>query len=207
MSNIILSPRNVVILFDNELTDEFIRLSSIINKYVPSKVLLNRTDMFPHISVYSTNFPDYNLVKVEEQISKLVENLESFFITISGKVVDMQTIFLNFDPSQELQNLHNLVVNSLNNLRNGMYDKKELELISNHEGRKKSLIAYGMWAAKELYVPHISLARPYDSSLCNKALKLIPDKINYTFMVNRISFVERGHDGTCRKILKTFRLI
>ena len=63
-----------------------------------------------------------------------------------------------------------------------------------------------MWAAKELYIPHISIARPFDASLCKQALDQLPKKIDYLTKIECIALVERGHDGTCKKIIETYSL-
>ena len=63
-----------------------------------------------------------------------------------------------------------------------------------------------MWATKELYVPHISVARPFDASRCKEALNLLPEKIYFQTKIESVALVERGHDGTCKKIIKIYPL-
>lgn len=200
------SPWNVVVLFDEEVTSEFIKLNRIIIAKVPSKIILNLTDVQPHMTLYTTNYPTQNLSEIIECLSKTVNTFHSFSIKFSTKVIDMNSIFINADPNMVLIQLHSKIVDALNPLRGGLYDEKELGLIGNNSERKNSLLTYGMWAAKELYVPHVSIARPFDVGLCNSALECLPKKINIDAKVNKIGLVERGPDGTCKKVLQTYSL-
>ena len=63
-----------------------------------------------------------------------------------------------------------------------------------------------MRAVKGDYVPHVSIARVNPEQHSQSVLKILPQKINYKTIVEKISFVIRGHDGTCKKILNTFKL-
>ena len=200
----VLVPRNIVISFDEKLTSQLIKYSQEINKLIPSKVVLNKTDQLPHMSIYSTNFPEYNLREVNKRLTDFVKSQKPFKVTFSSKVVDMKTIFINADPNKKLQNLHNILVDQLNDLREGLYDEKELGFIGDHKERRISLVKYGMWAAKELYVPHISISRPKDSTQCKRALDLLPNNILFRSEVKRVSLVERGHDGTCKRVIQTY---
>jgi len=201
----VLVPRNIVISFDEKLTSQLIKYSQEINKLIPSKVVLNKTDQLPHMSIYSTNYPEYNLRKVNKRLTDFVKSQRPFKVTFSSKVVDMKTIFINADPNKKLQNLHNILVDQLNDLREGLYDKKELYFIGDHKERRISLVRYGMWAAKELYIPHISISRPLDSNKCYQALEILPKKIFFQSRVDQINLVERGHDGACKNVISTYK--
>lgn len=200
------SPWNVVILFNEELTEELINLSHFIASKIPSKVELNRTDALPHLTIYTTNYPTKNLMKIKKKLSLVVKKFNQFTLQFSTKIVDMNTVFINAELNKTLQNLHSDVVDALNPLRDGLFDEKELALIGNNEARKKSLLMYGMWSAKKLYVPHISVARPFDQASCKQALNLLPKKIHYMTPIKHITLAERGHDGTCKKIIKIYSL-
>lgn len=197
-------PRNIVSLFDRKLTDELIRLSREVASVVPSKIVLNTTDMLPHLTLYTSNFPPRRVSEAVIILENIAKQQNSFTVTFNKKVIDMQSIFINAQMSDELYKLHERVVDGLNDLRGGFYDENELNLIGDNQERKKSLRKYGMWAAKELYVPHVTIARPEDSSRCGEALSILPDRIHYEVMINSFSLVVRGPNGTCSQVLETF---
>jgi len=198
---------NVVILFNETLTEELIKLNHLIVEKIPSKIELNKIDALPHMTIYTTNYPTKNLSKIKIELALVVRKFQPILLQLSSKAIDMNTVFINADSDVILQQLHTQIINVLNSLRDGLYDKKELELIGNNEKRKRSLLTYGMWAAKKLYIPHISIARPFDASLCKQALDLLPKKIDYLTKIEYIALVERGHDGTCKKIIETYSLV
>ena len=132
MKQITCTSRNVVILFNEVLTQELIDLSRLLALRMPSKVELNRSDAFPHMSIYTSNYPNKNLVKIEEKLTYIVKRFCPFLVQFSKKVIDMNTIFINADPNETLQSLHTEIVDSLNPLRDGLYDEKELEFIGDN---------------------------------------------------------------------------
>jgi hypothetical protein len=204
MKTNVFAPRNIVVLFDQQLTEELISLSQKINKQIPSFIVLNNIDMFPHLTIYTTNFPEENLSLVEQKLTNLVKQFKPFDLIFNEKVIDMKTIFINALRDDYLYQLHTTVVDELNEFRNGLYDEKELFFIGDNQARKESLLKYGMWAAKDLYLPHATISRPISNEDCEKAFALLPDKINYQTKITGLSLVERGPNGTCKKILKTF---
>ncbi|HEX7041984.1 MAG TPA: 2'-5' RNA ligase family protein [Patescibacteria group bacterium] len=198
--------RNIVILFDDALTQEFINLSEKINKKVPSDIVLNKADMHPHATLYTTNFPEENEKKVIDKLQEITAHLNPFSMTFSKPVVDMLGVWINADIIPELQQVHEIIVDGLNPFREGLYDEGELKAIGDNKKRQESLVKYGMWAAKELYIPHVTLSRPKDSSRLEEAMALLPQKTNYQANITEIAYVERGRFGTCKKILEKFPL-
>lgn len=198
--------RNIVVLFDDTLTQRFITLSKDLNQKVPSAIVLNTTDKIPHMTVYTTNFPEQNEEKVIEKLQEITTHLHSFPLIFSTPVIDMLGVWINADITPELQYVHNTLVDGVNDLRDGLYDEKELVAIGDNVQRQESLVKYGMWAAKELYIPHVTLSRPIDSNRLEEALALLPAKTDYQTIIKEIAYVERGPHGTCKKILQKFQL-
>ncbi len=196
--------RNIVVLFDNQLNNQLISLSQQINTQIPSKIVLNTVNKIPHMTLYTSIYPSENLEKIKSKLSSLAKRFKQFDIMFSSKTIDVGSIFINAKLSKKLSTLHSNIVDELNKLRNGNYDEKELLLIGKNIARKKSLIKYGMWAAKKLYVPHISISRPHDPDKLDDALKMLPNHFNYVTPVKSINLVETGENGTCKKILETY---
>ncbi len=63
-----------------------------------------------------------------------------------------------------------------------------------------------MWAAKEIYMPHVTVGEPIEPGRCGEALELLPDTIDYTMQIQEVSLVDTGPHGVCKSILETFSL-
>lgn len=199
-------PRNIVILFDTFFTEQLIHISREIDQKVPSDIVLNSSNMIPHATLYTTNYPVKNEQKVLQKLFLISQKIHAFPIMFSRPVVDMMGVWVNAEITLQLQDIHNKIVDGLNDFREGLYDEKELIAIGNNEKRKESLFRYGMWAAKELYVPHVTLSRPKDQSKLSEALRVLPNKVDFQTRIKEIAYVERGPFGTCKRILQKFQL-
>ena len=197
--------RNVVILFDQNLTDELIRLSQSVNEVVRSKILLNHEDQYPHLSLYITKYPSRNINEIMRRIRKIAQRNKPFKLWLNARSCHSSgTIFIDAEMSDELYSLHERLLTELNPLRGGLYNEDELNLPGMTEKHKQSLINYGMWAVKEDFVPHVSIGRLYELTDCEAALKALPKKINLRTEIKTIAFVETGPNGTCKKVIETF---
>ncbi len=162
--------------------------------------------MLPHMTLYTTNFPAKNEKMVINKLREMASSLEAFPVTFNRAVVDMLGVWINAEITSKLQSLHEHIVDTLNLFRDGLYDEGELVAIGENKGRQKSLVKYGMWAAKDLYIPHITLSRPHDSACLEEALRVLPSVIHYTTTIKEIAYVERGIYRTCKQILQRFSL-
>lgn len=200
--------RNVVITFDVDLADELIKLSQDVGRKVASKINLNHENEIPHITLYMSKYPEKNVGLIINKLTKIANSTKPFKLKLNSKSCHATgTIFIDVEMSDELYTLHERLVNGLNSLREGLFNEDELTLPGITEEKKRSLKEFGMWAVKQAYIPHVSVGRIYDLKDCEIALGALSKEINYETLVKNIAFVERGHDGTCKKILKTFPLL
>lgn len=202
-----LVPRNIVVLFDKNVTQEFIALSEEINNHVPSDIVLNTHNMIPHATLYTTNYPAKNEARVVAVLKKITGTLRPFSMRFTTPVVDMLGVWINAEKTAVVQKTHEQMVDALHELRDGFYDKGELVAIGNNKKRQESLVKYGMWAAKELYIPHVTLSRPKDPNRLDEALSFLPKHTAYEAKITEIAYVERGPFGTCKKIIEKFPLM
>ncbi len=202
--NTMLIPRNVVLTFNNTITNTLIDWSTQLNEVYPSKIILNRIDAVPHMTLYTTQYPEENEQKVMDTIGSFVQNRQPIEVAFTKTSFVVGTVFLDAIITPQLTQLHSDLVDLLNPLRNGAYDKEELKLPGLTAKMKQCLIDYGMWAVKDIYVPHISLGRPFNGEDGPKMISLLPNDIHITTQVSSLSFVETGPNGTCKKIIKTF---
>lgn len=198
--------RNIVALFDEAFTHECIRISKVLHHYVPSSIVLNNDNMIPHMTLYTTNFPVENELKVKEKLRELTASLSSFEVVFTTPVIDMLGVWFNAEKTTPLQQVHERIVDELNPYRDGLYDEKELVAIGDNKARQESLVKYGMWAAKELYIPHVTLSRPVDATRLEEALHSLPVTVNYPVRITEIAYVERGPYGTAKRVIEKFAL-
>ena len=196
--------RNIVIIFDSSLSSQFIKLSNLINNYFSSQIVLNENDSIPHLTLYTTKYPKKYEGKIINHLEKFAEKQKSFDLVLTKKSFVVGTIFLDASLTPELKKLHYDVVDLLNPFRDGIYDPMELKLPGLTKEMKKSLIELGMWAAKDLYIPHVSIARPIKELSGEKCLSLLPNEINYFSHISAIHYVETGTNGTCKRIIESF---
>ena len=196
--------RNAVLLFDNDLNARFIELSEKVNQIVPSKVVLNLKNMIPHLTNYGSNFPKINLIRLPQHIEKISKSSKPLKLKFISKSIVAGTIFVDAELSKELYALHVKVTEALNSLRDGLYNRKELELPGTSETMKFNLIKYGMTLVKSEYKAHVTVARPYDSQRCDVATGMLPEKIEFETKITSISIVETGPNGTCKRIIQSF---
>ena len=196
--------RNIVLTFDDDLSNQFIKLNERIHRAVPSKIVLNMENMIPHLTIYGTKYPAKNVGVLEARLSSLVKRLRPFTLRLNSKSIVAGTIFLDAELSKKLYTLHVKLTDGMNPFREGLYDEKELELPGLTQGMKDSLVNYGMLLSKEEYVPHVTVARPFDSQRCEEALSVLPEKIDFETKITSISLVETGPNGTCKRIIQSF---
>lgn len=199
--------RNTVILFDQDLNDQFMNVSRMIANGVRSDIRLNMEDMFPHISLYNTYFPegsDEELIKV---ISAHVAELKPFPLRINKKSATARRyIFLDAEVTDSLRTTHESIVEQLNPLRKGMFPASESSPPGITDAMKANLIKTGMLLSGPYFQPHVTVSHLSDVSDCELVLSMIPDNIDIQAMVRQIHLVETGPFGTCKKVLRSFDL-
>lgn len=156
--------------------------------------------MIPHLTVYGSSFPKKNMMKLQLHIEEISRSSKPLDLHFTSKSIVAGTIFVNANLSEELHALHVKVIGALNSLREGLYNRKELELPGTTETMKKNLLNFGMTLVKSEYKPHVTLARPFDSQRCEEAIDILPKQIDFKTTIKSMSLVETGPNGTCKRI-------
>lgn len=193
----------VVLFFSGRLNNRFIALSREINRRVPTKVVLNNDDALPHLTLHEARLPAKNIGRAVDAISKIAEGQEQIPILFNSKSVVAGTIFIEAEISPQLKMLHLALTDELNFLREGLYNTGELELPGITERMRNNLLEYGSLLVGDDFKPHVTVARPVDSSRCLEALSLLPEEINLKDTATDLFLVEMGRDGTCGKVISS----
>lgn len=193
-------------MFDGDLGAELVALSATIHRSVPSEIVLDEGDMLPHLTVYSTVFPTRSVDLVVPRLVRAVSETAPFTIELCSTSCFSGRVFVDAQPSPTLASLHRKVLENLNDLRDGVFDHEELLLEGLTDEMRRSVVETGMWAAGEIYRPHVTIAKPFDQARCDEASGLLPTRLAFEMVVRQLSLVETGPNGACQNVLHTVPL-
>lgn len=179
---------NVILLPDAEATENLLSLSDQLAKNFDVDYKLDRIDRPPHLSLYSALYPIRNtkkLVAVMEQISSLASGLTT---QLSGFANFSGYIFYKAVLSEELQRLHEAVVDTLNPLREGLISEGQKRLTGLTPKQEDAIKQYGYVSVKHLFMPHITLAHINGIDQASAAIQSLPNR-TITFNPRSLSLV------------------
>lgn len=199
---------DVAIKPSREVTTEALRLSKEINQKAEAYFALDETNYFPHITLYSTEYPDKNLNEIFETVNIIATNTPSFTAAFTSSRTHRGYIDISIKKSQELKKLHEHLVNSLNPFRENHLREKytsPTELANYSSQQQEYIQTYGYSEVLDAFRPHLTITRLKNDDLA----KAITQKLNFppeSFPVTTIAAYSMGSHGTCTKILEEFPL-
>lgn len=199
---------NLTIQPNQEISQEAIRMADSVTQDVPSYFGVDGVHYFPHITVYSPEYPAKNINKVFEAIENVISDQQSFEVEFGKVTTHWGYIDVEIQPNKQLQSLHEALVTKLNPLREGHFREKDKDPQSTghfSEEQKQTLLEYGYADSMELYRPHLTFARLESEVDAEERIKKLqwPHK---TLTVDTLGAFEMGDHGTCVKLVKTFTL-
>lgn len=195
---------NIAIIPPNDISRKAIRVSRSFKK-TEVFFTLDGKRYFPHITLYMAEFPNKNISKVKKILDLISSNIRSFKVVSNRYRHENGWVHVNFKKNSSLMTLQNEIILKTNPLRAGL-------LMENDRGKfyaaptsiKKNLKKYGFSNAFYKFTPpHITfsrLKRPDSKSI--KKLK----KYDFSFNVSKIGIFEKEEHGTCRKLVREFKL-
>ena len=199
---------NVAIKPTLDVQNHAIQLSEHIASKTDAYFVLDNKNYFPHATIYSTEYPSKNLEKVLETIDEVTKELPPLLIKFEQLSTHQGYIDLQLRKSQEWVNLHKLIVNNLNPLREDHLREKYTdpnELKNYSEEQQGYIKQYGYAEVFNSFRPHITLSRIKDENVASAIIKNIPTN-PFTFNAKEIVAYTMGQHGTCTGILKEFSL-
>ena len=198
--------RNLVLLPDIMVRDYAITLSQQIAKQHEVSFVLDGKNFYPHVSLYQAAYPDKNLPRIEKQMAAVAHSSKKFSLRIKGCSTLWGFIFLDAVLNIPLQELHESIVSSLNDLREGMLMDSVKDMLSSSdvsEKMKNSIRAYGSPLAMETYIPHITLCRLKNSAEVEEICASLGNA-NASFEVDALHVANIGIDGTVNEIFASY---
>ncbi len=200
---------NIAIIPPKKISDKAIRISRFLKKFGVF-FTLDGKNYFPHMTVYMVEFPNKNLEQVKEvleQISKKIKNFKVQSLTYKHIAYGHSGgwVHVDFKNTPPLMKLQKEIIFSANKLRGGLLMNDDKARISSAPDQmKKNLKTYGYSNAfYKFSAPHITFTRLKKPD--SKSLAEIK-KYNFSFEVTKFGLFEKGKHGTCRKLVKEFKL-
>lgn len=212
---------NVILMLSPEVVERARELSAICQQFGTSTVLLNDSNMLPHLTLHQC--PIVGGVPALKEVlqrvllstsrlmgSRLVVEMEHSFSTF------MNTgLFWNAQQSGQLGYLHSLVVKEMNTLRQGYILSHHAPMLYEQNlvtaAQRASLLEWGSPLAKREYLPHVTLANMSDSIDATWAIaglrNLQPALSEIVFPAQAIAIAGIGPFGTCPEIFETISLV
>jgi 2'-5' RNA ligase len=198
---------NIALIPNKELFEYAIKISNNLSKLGKYLFILDGKNYFPHITVYSPEFPKRNLNKIIKNVEKVSKNFKPFQIKFTEcKFVD-DYAGIDVQSSKQIYSLHEKIIDCLNSLREGVlrdkYKNKDV-LINFTKKQINNIEKYGYPDVKELYIPHLSLIR-FGKNIPSVLEKKFRWDIQSS-VVDKIGIFEMGDYGTCIRLVKEFEL-
>lgn len=190
------------------VAQQAIEISQKLSDKSKAYFVLDGKNYFPHLTIYSPEFPQNRLEDVLGTIENICAGMNSF----ESSFLDIQSHDSYVDVEVELndsfQNLHKIIVEKLNPLREGHLREKytiEANLAELTEIQRQNIKEYGYPDVMEIYRPHLTLIRLENSDEALSLAKNIQWNIEKLTVGNVAAFTMSSH-GTCSGLIKEFSL-
>jgi len=195
---------NTVFQLPKNVAKAAISLSQQIGKIQDTFFTLDGLQFYPHITIYSPEYPVDNLDDIISSVGELAKSSKHLVFDAKGITTHQDFITISLEASPDVQKIHAEIVNKLNPLRAGQIREKYQQATYSPE-QQENIKKYGYPNVLELYHPHITITRLKDEGVATKIAGglewVIPG-----FTVNKIAVYEMGKYGTCVALIKEFNL-
>ena len=196
---------NVVLFPDEKTRQTVIKWSNDLSQKFDTYFILDGINFNPHITLYQARYPVKNQEELMKRIERFVEKSHPFTVTMTGFSEHWGFIFADVEVSPQLRTIHDSVVDSLNELREGEIASTVKGLTDLTKEQKDAVDKYGYIYAKDTFtVPHITLTRLKDPKQKDAALRSLEALSPFSFVARTIAIAPTAEHGTCPQPIKTF---
>jgi len=184
---------------------DIIKLAMKTSKKLGGEFVLDCKDYFPHITLYMSEFPEKNLVKIGKTLKNSLENCKSFKLIDTRKCGGKRGyVYATYMRDKNIASFQKKIVELLNPLRENLIRQKDLDRLQTYtKAERENVKRYGYRLAGRLYNPHLTLTKfPEDKIIDIKKIR-IPD---LSFTVNEIGLYYGEEFGTCNDLIAKFNL-
>ncbi len=165
--------------------------------------VLNRTNRFPHITLYMTEFPLRNVARVKNLLRQTASKTKPFLIkAVKYRQHKNGYIDISFRKSNRVKRLQERIIKLLNPLRKGLIrekDKAEIQKLGKIQ--QKNIKLYGYRGAGAEFRPHLTFTK---LAKLDKPVFAGVKTQDFSFIVTQLGLFYLGDYGTCRKTVSKF---
>jgi len=194
---------NTVFQPPTEIVKMAMSLSHKVGKENEPFFILDNIKFYPHITIYSPEYPALN----RNVVSEVVKSIASQFSKLPFKFKEVEShqgfIGINFQNTSQIKEIHEKIVESLNPLRKGHIRSryKQDDCQTRHSiGQQKNIKLFGYPDILDLYQPHLTIIRLKDENVAKRITKEIKWK-SKEFFVSKLGIYTMGEHGTCSKLV------
>lgn len=196
---------NIAFRMPEEVAQEAMKLSREIAEKEDAYFVLDGATYFPHATNYAVEFPEKNLEKIINTVQELVADFAPLEICATENIAEQGWVGVYFEYSQQFKEIHTAFVEKLSPLReNRIREKFDIGTFSSEE-EQENIEKYGHPWILNLYNPHLTITKLKDNIIAEKIARELEWKIE-KFQIDSIGIFVSGEHGTCRKLLKKFKL-
>jgi 2'-5' RNA ligase len=197
-------PFNIAIIPPKEITNIAILLSKQL-KRKSGRFVLGQKKYVPHITLYMTEFPLSNVVRVRKQLRKLSKQNKPLQLSSLGYRQNTDGfVDMRYRKSPRVKDLQNKIIATLNSLRKGLLRGKDNQRMAEYSKRaKNNVVRFGYRSIGKDYYPHLTLTRLKNT---NRSVITKTRKISLSFTATKIGLFYLGEHGTCQKKVEYFNL-
>jgi len=193
---------DVVLLPDEAMANKAIEVNADLVKKFGNKIVLNKENCLPHISLAMGCLEETDIASVEKILETIAEetppgNLKVLGIRASGNSKGKTVSVFEVEKTTQLQSLHEKILEKLTSYLTS--DVTEDMIYGNEEVAASTLLwikNYRQNSSFEKFFPHITIG--YGQS----EYQMQPT----TFTASKLSLCHLGNHCTCRKILTSIKL-
>jgi 2'-5' RNA ligase len=195
---------NIVIYPPKEINQKAIAISKQLKKN-GNLFILDDLNYFPHVSIYSSDFPLRNIPKIRKALRDFAAETKPFRLTsIKNRQNKKGFVDVVYRRSRGVRELQKNIIALLNPLREGLLrPRDEARMSQLREVERRNVRRYGYRSVGSEFFPHVTFTRleKYDKSAFSKI-----EKSNFSFNVEEMGLFYLGQHGTCRKLIEIFKL-
>ncbi len=199
---------SVTLIPESRVEDSVLRLNEDLGKKFPLQKIEEGNKDYAHISLYNSNFPEYNMEGLKRIIKDISENIS--IINLLPERINIKSKFISvvFQKTSEIGNLQNKIIDLLNPLREGMLQSKYTEKAEFYSEKELFYAKkYGYPFCKDEFSPHMTIAQFDNMENSSEILKEI--KWENVVCVDKISLRIISKNDCGEKVVETkiFKLL